>query len=50
MTVQTENSMAVDSCRNEIEYGVPSGNRLRRERQAYEQEEREESRWNGKKG
>ena len=37
-----ENSMVVDGYWNEIEYGVPSSNRLRREREAYEQAEREE--------
>lgn len=43
MPEQIENSMVVDSFWNEIEYGVPSGSRLRKEREAYEQAEREES-------
>lgn len=38
-----ENKMVVDWYFGEIEYGLPDGNRLRRERQAYEQAEREES-------
>lgn len=46
MPGQIENSMTVDSFWNELEYGVPSGNRLRREREAYEQAEREENEWN----
>lgn len=46
MPEQIENSMAVDGYWNETEYGVPSGNRLRREREAYEQAEREENGWN----
>ena len=39
---RVENRMVVDSEWGEIEYGVPSPNRLRREREAYEQAEREE--------
>lgn len=46
MPEQIENSMTVDGFWNELEYGVPSGNRLRREREAYEQAEREENGWN----
>ena len=42
MSEQIENSMVVDGYWNEIEYGVPSSNRLKREREAYEQVEREE--------
>ena len=42
MLEQIENSMVVDGYWNEIEYGVHSSNRLRREREAYEQAEREE--------
>ncbi len=38
---QIENHMVVDPCWNEIEYGVPYSSRLKRERQAYEQAERE---------
>ena len=34
-----ENSMVVDSFWNEIEYGVPDANRLRRIRRAYEDAE-----------
>lgn len=43
MPEQIENSMVVDSYRNEIEYGVPDSNRLRRERQSIELAEREEN-------
>lgn len=46
MPEQIENSTIADDCWNEIEYGVHSGNRLRREREAYEQAEREKSKWN----
>ena len=48
MPEQSENSMVVDGYWNEIEYGVPfpSSNRLRREREVYEQAEREENIWN----
>lgn len=42
MPEQIENSMVVDGYWNEIEYGVPSSNRLRSKREAYEQAEREE--------
>lgn len=42
MPEQIENSMVIDICWNETEYGVPESSRLRRERQAYEQAEREE--------
>lgn len=42
MPEQIENSMVVDCYWNEIEYGVPASSRIRRERQAYEQAEREE--------
>lgn len=38
----TGESTAIDICWNEIEYGSPSGNRIRKEREAYEQAEREE--------
>jgi len=44
MPKQGENNMIVDGYRNENEYSVPSGNRLRKERQAYEEAEREEKR------
>ncbi len=37
-----ENKQVVDWAWNEIEYGVPSGNRLKRIREAYEDAEREE--------
>lgn len=37
-----ENAMVEDWYWNEIEYGVPSPNRLRKTREAYEQAEREE--------
>lgn len=43
MPEQIENSMIVDGFWNESEYGVPSGSRLKREREAYEQAEREGS-------
>lgn len=43
MPEQIENKMVVDWCWNEIEYGVPSSNRMKRERQAYEHAEREEN-------
>ena len=39
---RTENKQVVDLAWNEIEYGVPSGNRLKRIREAYEDAEREE--------
>lgn len=39
MPEQIENAMVVDSWWDEIEYGVPSKARLRREREAYEQAE-----------
>lgn len=42
MPEQIENKMLVDWYWNEIEYGVPKSNRMKRERQAYEQAEREE--------
>ena len=43
MPERIENSMVIDSYWNEIEYGVPDSSRLIRERQAYEQAEREEN-------
>lgn len=39
---QIENKMVVDWAWCEIEYGVPSRTRLKRERQAYEEAERED--------
>lgn len=42
MPKMIENRMVVDSEWNEIEYGVPNRARLKRERQAYEEEERED--------
>lgn len=42
MVYQIENRLVVDSEWDEIEYGVPNKSRLRRERQAYEAEERED--------
>lgn len=42
MPEQVKSSMVVDGCWNEVEYGFPSSNRLRKEREAYEQAEREE--------
>ena len=36
------NWMAMDSEQDEIEYGVPRERRLKRERQAYEEAERED--------
>ena len=41
MPEQIENSMAVDGYWNEIEYGVRHKTRYEREREAYEQAERE---------
>lgn len=41
MPEMTENSMLAGGYRDETEYGAPSGNRLRRERQIYEEAERE---------
>lgn len=38
---QIENKMVVDLVWNEIEYGVPSRRHIKRERQAYEEAERE---------
>lgn len=37
-----ENKMVVDWVWDELEYGVPNKARLRRERQAYEEAERED--------
>ena len=37
-----ENKMVVDSAWDEIEYGVPSKRRLKRERQIFEAEEMED--------
>lgn len=42
MPYQIENRMVIDSEWEEIEYGVPSRTRLKRERQAYEEAERED--------
>lgn len=42
MPEQIENAMVVDSNWNEVEYGVPIRSRLTKERQAYEQAERED--------
>jgi hypothetical protein len=42
MPDKIENRMVVDGEWGEIEYGVPKGSRLTRERRAYEQAEREE--------
>lgn len=39
---ELENRMVIDEEWNEIEYGIPSRTRLKRERQAYEEEERED--------
>ena len=39
---EIENRMIVDSEWDEIEYGVPSNARLKRQRQAYEEAERED--------
>ena len=44
---QIENKMVVDWAWDEIEYGFPSKFRIKRERQAYEEAERED-RENGK--
>ena len=41
MPEQIENRMVVDAYWNEVEYVNPSSNSLRRERNAYEQAERE---------
>ena len=43
MPEQIENHMVVDSHWNEVEYGVPMSSRLTKERQAYEDAEREDS-------
>lgn len=43
MPYQIENQMVVDAWWDEEEYGVPSKARLKRERQAYEEEERRET-------
>lgn len=40
--MDVENSMVVDWLWGEIEYGVPNKTRLKRGRQAYEAEERED--------
>ncbi|MDE5965859.1 MAG: hypothetical protein K2G89_03410 [Lachnospiraceae bacterium] len=42
MTDQIENAMVVNWWWDESEYGVPSKARMKRERQAYEAEERED--------
>ena len=42
MVFDIENSMVVDSEWDEIEYGIPSRARIKRERKAYEEAEREE--------
>lgn len=42
MTGELENRMMINSEWNEIEYGVPNKRRLKRERQAYEEAERED--------
>ena len=39
---EIENKMVVDWAWDEIEYGVPSRRRIKRERQAYEESERED--------
>ncbi len=39
---QIENRMVVDWVWDEIEYGIPNRHRLKRERQAYEEAERED--------
>ena len=39
---EIENKMVVDWAWDEIEYGVPSRRRIKRERQAYEEAERED--------
>ena len=39
---QIENKMVVDAAWDEIEYGILSKRRLKRERQAYEEAERED--------
>lgn len=47
MTEQIKNRMVVDWVWDEIEYGIPNKRRIKRERQAYEEAERED-RENGK--
>lgn len=42
MNCEIENRMVVDSEWGEIEYGIPNKRRLNRERQAYEEAERED--------
>lgn len=42
MVYRIENRMVVDSEWDEAEYGVPNKHRLKRERQAYEEAERED--------
>lgn len=42
MPEQIENSMVADWYWNEIEYGVPSKARIRRERENYDREEMED--------
>lgn len=44
MPEQLENKMVVDWAWNEIEYGVPERSRLKRLKQAYDEQEREEKR------
>lgn len=43
MPYQIENRMVIDSEWGEIEYRMPSSNRMKRERQAFEEAEREDS-------
>lgn len=42
MSEMIENTMVTDWWWNEIEYGVPSAARMKRERQAYDEAERED--------
>lgn len=46
MPEMVDNHMLADGYWDEAEYGVPSVQRLKRERQAYEEAEREEEEWN----
>lgn len=39
---ELENRMVIDEEWNEIEYGIPNRARMKRERQAYEEAERED--------
>lgn len=50
MPEMIENHMLIDGYWGETEYGVPSGDRIRRERQAYEEAEREEKEWDRERG